>query len=66
MIPEMLTSQPLYPGSSDVDQLFQIVRSIGDLCSRRHQIMRKNPFFSGCKWPKPKEKYALEKRVKPK
>jgi len=66
LIPEMITSQPLFPGSSDVDQLYQIVRSVGDLCSRHQTIVRRNPAFIGWKWPKQKDKYAVDRRVKQK
>ncbi|MEN2498735.1 MAG: Cyclin-dependent kinase-like 2, partial [Marteilia pararefringens] len=38
IIPEMMTCQPLFPGSSDLDQLYQIVRCVGPLC-RRHLDM---------------------------
>jgi len=64
LIPEMINSQPLYPGSSDVDQLYQIVRSCGELCPRHLQIVRKNPAFAGWKWPRQKEKYMVDRRIK--
>ncbi|XP_043280714.1 cyclin-dependent kinase-like 4 isoform X2 [Venturia canescens] len=35
---EMVTGEPLFPGDSDLDQLYQITRLLGSLCSR-HQTM---------------------------
>ncbi|XP_015114835.1 cyclin-dependent kinase-like 4 [Diachasma alloeum] len=42
---EMVTGDPLFPGESDVDQLFQITKVLGGLCSK-HQAMI-NRGFSG-------------------
>ena len=64
MIPEMVDTNPLYPGSSDVDQLYQIVRSCGELCIRHKQLIKKNPAFVGWKWPRQKERYMIERRIR--
>ncbi|XP_066258284.1 cyclin-dependent kinase-like 1 [Euwallacea similis] len=39
---EMLTGDPLFPGESDIDQLFLIVRALGKPCFRHQQLMTKN------------------------
>lgn len=39
---EMLSGEPLFPGESDIDQLYLIVKLIGKPCSRHQQLMAKN------------------------
>ncbi|KRT83023.1 protein kinase, partial [Oryctes borbonicus] len=44
---EMMTGDPLFPGDSDIDQLYLIVRMIGKPCSRHQQIMAKSSQLRG-------------------
>mmetsp|Transcript_1401 Transcript_1401/g.2106 ORF Transcript_1401/g.2106 Transcript_1401/m.2106 type:complete len:684 (-) Transcript_1401:541-2592(-) len=46
---EILDSNPLFPGESDVDQLFIIQKIIGNLTSKQLKIFYKNPRFVGYK-----------------
>lgn len=46
---EMMTSEPLFPGDSDIDQLFQIVRILGKLSSRHQILIMRNAMFRGMK-----------------
>ncbi|CAD6217106.1 GSCOCG00004673001-RA-CDS [Cotesia congregata] len=39
---EMVSGDPLFPGVSDVDQLYQITRVLGGLCSKHQWIVNKN------------------------
>ncbi|XP_014204517.1 cyclin-dependent kinase-like 1 [Copidosoma floridanum] len=39
---EMLSGEPLFPGDSDIDQLFRITRLLGGLCSRHQALMSRN------------------------
>lgn len=39
---EMVTGDPLFPGESDIDQLFLIVKMLGKPCVRHQQLMLKN------------------------
>ncbi|MGH0166938.1 UNVERIFIED_CONTAM: hypothetical protein FKN15_051827 [Acipenser sinensis] len=50
---ELLSGNPLWPGRSDVDQLYLIRRSLGDLIPRHQQVFRSNLFFSGVSIPEP-------------
>lgn len=46
---EMMTGEPLFPGESDIDQLFQIVRILGKLSSRHQILIMRNAVFRGMK-----------------
>ncbi|XP_045476166.1 cyclin-dependent kinase-like 2 isoform X2 [Harmonia axyridis] len=39
---EMMTGEPLFPGESDIDQLFLIVKMIGKPCPKHLQLMTKS------------------------
>ncbi|XP_008550928.1 cyclin-dependent kinase-like 4 [Microplitis demolitor] len=39
---EMVTGDPLFPGNSDVDQLYRITKVLGGLCSKHQLILNKN------------------------
>ncbi|CAG9767372.1 unnamed protein product [Ceutorhynchus assimilis] len=39
---EMITGDPLFPGESDIDQLYLIVRMLGKPCIRHQHLMAKN------------------------
>lgn len=46
---EMMTGEPLFPGESDIDQLFQIVRILGKLSPRHQILIMRNAMFRGMK-----------------
>lgn len=46
---EMMTGEPLFPGESDVDQLFQIVRILGKVNARHQLLITRNTMFKGMK-----------------
>lgn len=46
---EMMSGEPIFPGESDIDQLFQIVRVVGKLNSRHQLLITRNESFSGLK-----------------
>ncbi|NXX29506.1 CDKL2 protein, partial [Nicator chloris] len=62
LITEMLTGEPLFPGDSDIDQLFHITKCLGNLIPRQQELFYKNPLFTGMKLPEVKELESLEKR----
>eukprot|EP00039_Didymoeca_costata_P008175 m.108781 g.108781 ORF g.108781 m.108781 type:complete len:410 (-) comp13979_c0_seq4:1340-2569(-) len=49
---EMLTGRPLWPGKSDIDQLYRIVQTLGPLTSRHAQVFCSNSYFSGLQVPR--------------
>ncbi|NXB12858.1 CDKL2 protein, partial [Cnemophilus loriae] len=62
LVTEMLTGEPLFPGDSDIDQLFHITKCLGNLIPRQQELFYKNPLFAGMKLPEVKELESLEKR----
>jgi len=52
---ELLSGVPLWPGKSDVDQLYLIRRTLGDLIPRHQQVFSTNQYFSGVKIPDPED-----------
>ncbi|CAH0563907.1 unnamed protein product [Brassicogethes aeneus] len=44
---EMITGDPIYPGDSDIDQLYLIVKMLGKPCLRHQQLMLKNAQLKG-------------------
>ncbi|XP_068803699.1 cyclin-dependent kinase-like 1 isoform X3 [Struthio camelus] len=57
---ELLSGVPLWPGKSDVDQLYLIRRTLGDLIPRHQQVFSTNQFFSGVRIPDPEDVEPLE------
>ena len=63
MLPEMASGAPLFPGESDIDQLFHIMRCFGQLPPKLMEIFRSNPLFIGIKIPdQVQSTESLEKR----
>ncbi|KAM3870769.1 cyclin-dependent kinase-like 1 isoform 1-T1 [Diretmus argenteus] len=52
---ELLSGIPLWPGKSDMDQLYLIRKTLGDLIPRHQQVFSNNQFFSGVSIPEPQE-----------
>nr|XP_054522510.1 cyclin-dependent kinase-like 1 isoform X8 [Pan troglodytes] len=57
---ELLSGVPLWPGKSDVDQLYLIRKTLGDLIPRHQQVFSMNQYFSGVKIPDPEDMEPLE------
>ncbi|KAJ3232598.1 Cyclin-dependent kinase-like 3, partial [Chytriomyces hyalinus] len=47
----ILTGQPLFPGDTDIDQLYRIMKCLGQLTKRHTEIFLKNPLFVGVRIP---------------
>lgn len=43
IIAEVLTGQPLFPGDTDIDQLYRIIKCLGKLTKRHMEVFLKNP-----------------------
>ncbi|XP_058806186.1 cyclin-dependent kinase-like 1 isoform X2 [Phymastichus coffea] len=50
---EMLSGEPLFPGDSDVDQLFRITRLLGGLCARHQALVGRGARRPGAEGPAP-------------
>ncbi|XP_073898094.1 cyclin-dependent kinase-like 2 isoform X2 [Castor canadensis] len=62
LITEMLMGEALFPGESDIDQLYHIMMCLGNLIPRHQELFYKNPVFAGVRLPEIKETAPLEKR----
>ncbi|XP_069193815.1 uncharacterized protein [Procambarus clarkii] len=51
LLSEMLTGEPLFPGESDIDQLFHIIQTLGELSSSHRQMVERNPMLAGLRLP---------------
>ncbi|OWK09722.1 CDKL1, partial [Cervus elaphus hippelaphus] len=54
---ELLSGVPLWPGKSDVDQLYLIRKTLGDLIPRHQHVFSTNQYFSGVKIPDPDDMF---------
>ncbi|XP_011791324.1 PREDICTED: cyclin-dependent kinase-like 4 [Colobus angolensis palliatus] len=57
---ELLTGQPLWPGKSDLDQLYLLIRTRGKLIPRHQSIFKSNRFFHSISIPEPEDTETLE------
>ncbi|XP_065592521.1 cyclin-dependent kinase-like 2 isoform X3 [Cyrtonyx montezumae] len=62
LVTEMLTGEPLFPGDSDIDQLYHITKCLGNLIPRHQELFCKNPLFAGMRLPEVKEAESLDRR----
>jgi cyclin-dependent kinase-like len=63
LMAEISNGLPLFPGDSDVDQLFSIMKVGGALAPRALDTLRRNPLFAGVKVPDVPHPESLEKRL---
>ncbi|KAM9842435.1 cyclin-dependent kinase-like 1 isoform 2-T2 [Aulostomus maculatus] len=59
---ELLSGIPLWPGKSDMDQLYLIRKTLGDLTPRHQQVFSNNLFFSGVSIPESQEMQPLDQK----
>ncbi|KAI6656998.1 hypothetical protein LOD99_16299 [Oopsacas minuta] len=62
LISEMLTGEPLFPGDSDIDQIYHITKCLGNLITRHREIFSRNPLFQGVRLPTVRRITSFEKR----
>uniref|UniRef100_A0A4W5LBQ8 Protein kinase domain-containing protein n=1 Tax=Hucho hucho TaxID=62062 RepID=A0A4W5LBQ8_9TELE len=58
----MLTGEPLFPGDSDIDQLYHIISCFGNLTPHHQELFYKNPVFSGVSLPEVTETEPIQQR----
>ncbi|XP_064405461.1 cyclin-dependent kinase-like 4 [Halichondria panicea] len=59
---ELLTGQPLWPGKSDVDQLYLLRRTFGELTPHHMEVFKGNTYFRGLNIPIPESTDPLTAR----
>ena len=59
---ELTDGQPLFPGESEIDQLYLIQKVLGALTPEQQEVFQKNPRFVGLKFPEMTRAETLEKR----
>lgn len=50
---ELYSGQPLLPGNSDLDQLYLIKKTFGNLIDHHVRILMNNPYYRGVTIPEP-------------
>ncbi|KAJ3059926.1 Cyclin-dependent kinase-like 3, partial [Quaeritorhiza haematococci] len=60
---EILSGQPLFPGDTDIDQLYRIMKCLGQLTKRHTEIFLKNPLFIGVRIPEVGKLTPLESKL---
>ncbi|KAG7391261.1 hypothetical protein PHYPSEUDO_005210 [Phytophthora pseudosyringae] len=59
---ELIEGQPMFPGESEIDQLYLIQKMLGPLQKRHTELFAANPRFSGLKIPEVKVPETLYRR----
>lgn len=59
---ELWDGQPLFPGDSEIDQLYHIQKVLGELTSEQSEMFSKNPRFLGLKFPDVSKPETLNKK----
>ncbi|CAI4225133.1 unnamed protein product [Auanema sp. JU1783] len=59
VLAELITGEALWPGRSDIDQLYLIRKTIGELLPRHMSAFRSNQFFFGLTIPEPDQQEPL-------
>ena len=60
---ELMRGEALWPGKSDVDQVYLIRKTVGDLIPRHTQVFKTNEFYSGVKIPEPDSFEPLRTKI---
>ncbi|XP_037924854.1 cyclin-dependent kinase-like 1 isoform X1 [Hermetia illucens] len=60
---ELVRGEALWPGRSDVDQLYLIRRTLGDILPRHIEIFNQNEYFKGITLPVPPTLEPLEEKM---
>ncbi|EGR27593.1 protein kinase domain protein [Ichthyophthirius multifiliis] len=59
---ELIDGQPLFPGDSEIDQLYQIQKLLGPLTPDQNEMFAKNPRYVGMKFPEINKPETIERR----
>ncbi|KAI6645833.1 Cyclin-dependent kinase-like 2 [Oopsacas minuta] len=59
---ELLTGEPLFPGDSDIDQIYHITKCLGNLITYHRELFNTNALFRGLKMPTIRRVSSIERR----
>lgn len=59
---ELCDGEPLFPGESEIDQLYHVQKVLGELPDNLKELFAKNPQFIGYNFPDVGKPETLEKR----
>lgn len=62
LLVEMATGEPLFPGKTDIDQLWLIMKTTGHLTRHQMQVMQRNPHLASIRVPPRQMRDTLECR----
>ena len=62
LLVEMATGEPLFPGKTDIDQLWLIMKATGHLTRHQMQVMQQNPHLASIRVPPQQMRDTLECR----
>lgn len=60
---ELMRGEALWPGKSDVDQLYLIRKTMGELLPRHMHVFKTNDFFAGVTIPEPEVGDPLDNKI---
>lgn len=60
---ELMRGEALWPGKSDMDQVYLIRKTLGDLIPHHYQIFKSNEFFAGVSMPEPDTFESLRSKI---
>lgn len=59
---ELLNGEPLFPGDSDIDQIYHITKCLGNLITYHRELFNTNSLFRGLKLPIIRRVCSIERR----
>ncbi len=59
---ELVDGQPMFPGESEIDQLYIIQQVLGPITSEQNDLFLRNPRFAGLKFPDMSRPETLQKK----
>ena len=62
MVGELVDGQPMFPGDDEIDQLYIIQKSVGDLTAQQQLSFKSNPKFADIELPQVKRTDSIETR----
>ena len=62
LLVELLNGEPLFPGDSDIDQIYHITKCLGNLITYHRELFNANSLFRGLKLPLIRRVSSIERR----